>query len=388
MSVEQRGTQASANAEQDATQASTDAEQDTTRASTNADARPDPLTRMRELQALTRQMAETLDFEAVFDRVSEAVRSRTPASAVSVFEVSGESADLLSSDLDEEGRGGQLAIPFWRVPLDASLAALLDRVRAEGTAWVDDTEATPELSGVAHPGMRSLLLAGHLPGGEADSPSPHLVVVAASDEPGAFASHHAEDVLELAHVTALALRNARLYEDARAAAERDALTGLRNRRVFWDALRTALEDATPERPVTLAAVDIDDYKAVNDRYGHAVGDLVLTHIADRLARSTRETDAVFRFGGDEFAILMPGASRAQAQTALRRCARAVERQRREDLPAVTLSAGMAVAPEDAAEAEGLFRAADHALYDAKAAGKSRLAPGPGQASCALHGPAS
>nr|MBA3372891.1 GGDEF domain-containing protein [Euzebyaceae bacterium] len=170
---------------------------------------------------------------------------------------------------------------------------------------------------------------------------------------------------------AVAMRNADLYEEVRFAAERDALTGLRNRRVFWRQLRQALEQATGDRPVALAVIDIDDFKAVNDRHGHDVGDRTLVHVAGRLEGGVRETDSVFRIGGEEFVILLPDTGSKGARAVLERIRTSVKRSRL-DLPAVTISAGVAVAPLDAATADELFNAADAALYRGKRAGKDRV----------------
>lgn len=169
----------------------------------------------------------------------------------------------------------------------------------------------------------------------------------------------------------VALVNARAYSALRQAAERDALTGLRNRRVCWADLEPAISAARPDAPVTVAVVDVDDFKAINDRYGHAVGDLALRHIADRLTRSVRETDRVYRVGGEEFVIALP-ATTAEAAVAVLERVRAAVRRMRVDLPEITLSIGLAQAPLHGSTMDALFTAADSALYSAKGSGKDQV----------------
>jgi len=166
------------------------------------------------------------------------------------------------------------------------------------------------------------------------------------------------------------VRSSRLLAATRREAERDDLTGLRNRAAFWQQLRAGVRAASPQAPFALAVVDVDDFKQVNDRFGHPVGDQVLVSVADRLGRSLRETDHVYRVGGEEFALLVPGADEAAALRALRRGLARVKHGRA-DLPLVTVSAGVAVARGDV-DAEMLYELADAALYRAKRAGKDRV----------------
>ena len=169
----------------------------------------------------------------------------------------------------------------------------------------------------------------------------------------------------------VALENARLYADLRWAAERDSLTGLQNRRMCWADLAATVPGATAAHPTAVAVLDIDNFKAVNDAHGHQVGDRVLCHVADRLQRSIRETDRLYRVGGEEFVLVLPGAALPEAIAVLERVLAAVGRSRAK-LPGVTLSAGVAQAPGDGTTADAIFRAADDALYTVKGTGKNRV----------------
>jgi diguanylate cyclase (GGDEF)-like protein len=151
-------------------------------------------------------------------------------------------------------------------------------------------------------------------------------------------------------------------------ADRDPLTKLLNRRAF----RRHLDDATARgyesgRPLALVFTDLDGFKAVNDTRGHADGDRLLREFGEALTDSVREGDAVFRMGGDEFALLLEGCSADRALEVIGRVrARLRERAAGEDW-AVEASFGVAVA-DCTAPVEGteLLRRADDAMYEAKA----------------------
>ena len=154
-------------------------------------------------------------------------------------------------------------------------------------------------------------------------------------------------------------------------ARRDALTGLGNRRAFDEHVDNALEraDAAGE-PLALILLDLDDFKQVNDTYGHAEGDRALTAIARILIGHTRPDEDVYRIGGDELAILIHGDAE-DATVAATRFRSAILDQRR-IASMTTLSAGIASFPAHAATKDDLVRCADAALYGAKDAGKDRI----------------
>ena len=148
----------------------------------------------------------------------------------------------------------------------------------------------------------------------------------------------------------------------------DPLTGLGNHRHFHERLARELEHALRyDRPLALCLVDVDDFKRVNDRFGHPAGDSVLSQVSARL----RQTGEAFRLGGDEFAVLLPG---FEAPDALAAAESIIDRIATIDfghMGAVTVSAGIAIAPEHARERDELLRLVDSALYWAKEYGKNR-----------------
>ena len=165
-------------------------------------------------------------------------------------------------------------------------------------------------------------------------------------------------------VAAARAEAARLREQA----DRDFLTGLHNRRYLARA-----DVATG--PVSLAVVDLDHFKPINDDFGHHVGDQVLVRVADLLVEHVRADDIVVRAGGEEFVVLMPRTGAADAAACCERLRLAVHAEPWERIApglAVTASVGVVSAPEGA-DIDGLTREADRRLYDAKRAGRDRVA---------------
>lgn len=161
-------------------------------------------------------------------------------------------------------------------------------------------------------------------------------------------------------------------------ATRDALTELHNRREFDRMLAEECQRAARfGHPFALVMADIDFFKKINDTHGHQVGDEVLKHVASLLAGQLRVVDRIARYGGEEFAILMVETNRKQGVDGLQRLfallAETPCQPAGTDLVLdVTLSAGLAVMPDDASTAAELIAAADKALYAAKRAGRNRV----------------
>ena len=164
----------------------------------------------------------------------------------------------------------------------------------------------------------------------------------------------------------------RVLQELREQTIRDSLTSLYNRRFLQDYLERELIRAKRERaPLALIMMDLDRFKQINDSAGHQAGDEVLVEVGALLTRHVRGSDIACRYGGEEFAVVLP---KTTLQSARRRSAEICSAIRRESdrLLGVTASLGVALCPAHAADAQALLRAADHALYQAKRAGRNQV----------------
>ncbi|MFP5452309.1 MAG: GGDEF domain-containing protein, partial [Thermoleophilia bacterium] len=157
---------------------------------------------------------------------------------------------------------------------------------------------------------------------------------------------------------------------------RDPLTGLANHRAFFDRLDSEVERSRRrDRPLSIVIIDLDDFKRVNDRFGHLAGDRVLVEFARRLGEQARAEDTLGRIGGEEFAWLIPEADAAQAVSAAERARRVIADAPFDHAGRVTMSAGVAQIVTGM-DARALVAVADAALYRAKAAGRNRTVAAP------------
>jgi diguanylate cyclase (GGDEF)-like protein len=167
----------------------------------------------------------------------------------------------------------------------------------------------------------------------------------------------------------------------RAIANRDPLTGVANRRQFDETLQRELERrarsgggrrAVDESPLALLLLDLDDFKGVNDNHGHQVGDAVLCQAAERAQSILRSTDTLARIGGDEFAVIAPGAHGESARAMGEAICNAIGTHYSDaGTPAPSASVGWAVFPEDGEDFESLIRAADERMLSRKRADERR-----------------
>ena len=172
-----------------------------------------------------------------------------------------------------------------------------------------------------------------------------------------------------------AMSNIRLYEEARQQARIDGMTGLLNHRSLYDGLHREVELARRYGSnLSLIMVDLDDLKLINDQYGHQTGDRVLICVAQRMRECARDTDLAARYGGDEFAIVLPNTGLADAMVAAQRLLDMVSLEQIQVGDArvdVSLSIGVSQF-SPAMSVEGFMNAADVALLEAKAKGKSKI----------------
>jgi diguanylate cyclase (GGDEF)-like protein len=275
------------------------------------------------------------------------------------------------------------------VGVDAALIAIGDEGHdrmTRATGLTDDEIERTLLQMPTHPDLRALevVYRYRLDDVEQSAPLPRAaltVTLRADGEPiGSLAaiSRSSRTALSdvalegLARRAGPAISNALRYTEARAHAELDSLTGLHNRRLFYEFLGREIARAQRyERYVSVIVFDLDDFKRINDRVGHLGGDAVLAEVADRVRAVVRATDIPCRVGGDEFAVILPESGRDDAELLADRIALAIRAQKIDKVGSLKISAGVAElrASDTAAD---LFERADHALLRAKNTGKSRI----------------
>ncbi len=166
-----------------------------------------------------------------------------------------------------------------------------------------------------------------------------------------------------AHLEALSQR-------LRSLAYRDSLTGLYTHRYFYEQLTHELERSLRYgHPLSLLMIDLDRFKALNDTYGHLMGDKLLRLVADIISANVRGTDIVGRYGGDEFVVILPDTGQPEARRVADKLASAVRGGQTWDIPAekltLSISIGVASCPEDARTVNELLQVADRQLYQQK-----------------------
>jgi diguanylate cyclase (GGDEF)-like protein len=187
-----------------------------------------------------------------------------------------------------------------------------------------------------------------------------------------FSDDDRKTLEDLAERAGPAIDNARRFREARQMADLDALTGLHNRRYFHETLgREVARAHRYGRRLALVVFDLDDFKAINDRIGHLAGDSVLAEVSERVRSVVRSADIACRVGGDEFGIILPESTIADAEQLSRRIQQAVASRPIGNIGRLDLSAG---ATDLRADDDGalFFKRADDALYKAKESGKAEV----------------
>jgi diguanylate cyclase (GGDEF)-like protein len=192
-------------------------------------------------------------------------------------------------------------------------------------------------------------------------------------EEGAFSDADFELAKRFGDAAALALDNAEIRARLEHQARTDSLTGLFNHSVFYERLLHTLQEASRQHtPVAVLMLDIDDFKRVNDVYGHGVGDELLSVLADVLRSGVRPEDIACRLGGEEFAVIMAGCDRADAEGAASRIQERLAEVEFSAAGRLTLSIGIALGPEHGMNPRELAACAEAAMMTAKARGKSQV----------------
>jgi diguanylate cyclase (GGDEF)-like protein len=333
----------------------------------------DPLRLTRGLESIIDAASSILaegSLEATFDEMARALETIVPFTSLAVYSIQDDAAALLP--VFAVGRYVEETLAG-RPPLQGSIAGRVVRTRTLVHYEADaPREAVYQVPGTPADEPEALvctpLIAGSRVLGTLNVWREGAVAV--------FAPHEVELIQRFATLAALAYDNAHQRERLREQARTDELTGLFNRRHFHERLGSELARARRSgEPVALMLLDVDDFKAVNDGHGHPVGDGVLRAFSDLLREAVRGADVICRTGGEEFAVILPGADAEEAVAAAHRIVAAVRDGHLGPSGAITASVGLAIAPDEGDTVAALFRAADDRLLAAKAQGKDRAVTG-------------
>ena len=320
-----------------------------------------------ELMSLSTLLLSSLDQKDVFSRISTMLKEIVDYDAMDIRlldEATRELVCIYSRDVNAE-----LNEQF-RLSIDEGLAGWV--VRHDRAQLVNDMATDPR--GV------------HIPGTGENVPQASIVVplrvlgkvtgVLTIDRLGGrvFAESDLEPVTLFANLAAIAIQNARTYEEMENQAIRDGLTGIHNFRHFHESLKAEVSRAGRYGDhFCLLMMDLDHFKAVNDTVGHQKGDEVLKAVAGVLRECSRESDYLARYGGEEFAMILPRTTLVEATTLAERIRTSVALL---DFGhpglRVTMSIGVSAYPESARDSDGVLGAADAALLRAKNSGRDRV----------------
>jgi len=181
----------------------------------------------------------------------------------------------------------------------------------------------------------------------------------------------------MADFIALALVNIQLRDTLKQEATRDSLSGLFNRRYMEETMNREISRASRYgNPLGIIMLDLDHFKRFNNNFGHEAGDLVIQKLGNYLQNSIRKEDIACRYGGEEFTLILPGASLEVTKKRAEMLRQEIEKLKINyhgtTLNNITVSQGVAVYPDHGQTGDAVLRAADHALYRAKRAGRKQV----------------
>ena len=196
-----------------------------------------------------------------------------------------------------------------------------------------------------------------------------------SDDPEVFSSENLPLINHCAEQVAMALTNLRLRDKLQNQAVRDGLSGLYNRRYLLETLEREVQRALrEEKAISILMIDIDHFKQFNDQFGHAAGDTIIRELGKLLQRFVRGSDIACRYGGEEFTLILPDASKEigilRAEQLLDTVSKLRVTHEKTDLGPITLSIGVCAYSQDSHSVDDLLKAADSALYEAKKRGRN------------------
>jgi diguanylate cyclase (GGDEF)-like protein len=319
------------------------------------------LVSQRRLMAVNEQLLSTLDPSGVLEMIADSLKTVVAYDSLTIYRVDTERG--VRRPVIARDRFAELILDY-EAPLGSGL-----------TGWAVE-RAEPVLANDAHLDPRS----AQIPGTPFEPESMVIVPLMAEGEVlgtlnigrmGNDEAHYSQNEFELTKLfaaqAAIALRNAEAHDSVKVQAERDALTGLRNHGSFQREL-SAILSGGPERQVGMLMMDLDRFKGFNDRNGHPAGDDLLVAVSRAIEGATRQGDRAYRYGGDEFAVILPDCARTDAEDVAARIRASIAAIPDDSGgPHVSISIGVACFPEDAQDKDALVEVADQALFLAKGA---------------------
>ena len=319
------------------------------------------LVSQRRLMAVNEQLLSTLDPKGVLEMIADSLKTVVKFDSLTIYRVDVEHG--VRHPVIARDRFADLILEY-----DAPLGSGL-------TGWAVDRRE-PVLANDAHLDPRSM----QIPGTPFEPESMVIVPLMADGEVlgtlnlgrmGGEEAHYSQNEFELTKLfaaqAAIALRNAEAHDEVKVQAELDALTGLRNHGSFQRELSAFLA-VSETRAIAVLMMDLDRFKGFNDRNGHPAGDDLLVAVSRAIESCTRAGDRVYRYGGDEFAVILPDCARPAAEEVAARIRTAIDAIPDESGgPHVSISVGVACHPDDAHDKDTLVETADQALFLAKGA---------------------
>ncbi|MFW6057576.1 MAG: diguanylate cyclase [Persicimonas sp.] len=317
------------------------------------------------IRKTTTAMSATFDQSEVLGRLLEGVTEVVDVDRAVAFLLGAEGVTSFAEKTNEgatAGRGSDWVLDDPRIErvLDSARPQISGGARGQGD---EISESDADQSWLTVP----IVARGDLAG----------TMLLERDQPDAYGRDHVELALALAGQAGIAVENARLFAQVQRLAVVDELTQLPNRRRLFEVADKEFQRARRYgETLSVIMLDIDHFKAVNDAHGHAVGDVILREVANRCAKTLRQTDTIGRYGGEEFVVVMP-------QTPLEEASGYVAERLRDAVAAtpvdtdagpveITISLGVAELASFDKSLDDLLNRADQALYDAKDAGRNRV----------------
>jgi len=318
-----------------------------------------------DLTEMSRTLLANLDQTAVFNETARVLGQLVPHQFLAIGLRNGHTDAL--TPVFATGEEGRVTVERGEVVSHPSVQAVL----ADGRPVLLDEEGSmpvPSPFGTAD-GSASLILAPL-----ATSDRVFGVLGVGRDVADPFGRRELELTVLVANLAAIAVHNARTYQEMQLLAVSDGLTGLHNYRHFQETLAAEVRRADRyEETFCLLMMDLDHFKAVNDTIGHQKGDEVLRSVTDVLRQCSRDSDYIARYGGEEFVMILPRTTLSEAHHVAERI-RVRVREIDAGSPAlqVSMSIGVAAYPDSVSDMDGVLRAADAALLRAKAGGRNRI----------------